>query len=48
MPNQKLFVIGQTTAKSLIDLGINDFKIAESPSEEGLAKVIIKSLKSHG
>ncbi len=45
-PNQKLFAIGQSTARTLIDLGISDFEIATSPSEEALAKAIIKNLKS--
>lgn len=46
--NQKLFAIGQTTANLLIESGIDKFEIAAIPSEEGLAKVILKSLKSGG
>ena len=39
---QHIIAIGTTTAKALTELGINDFTIAEQPSERGLAEAILK------
>jgi len=40
--NQKIYAIGRTTAKTLVSLGIEDFKIAEEPSEIALVKSILE------
>lgn len=38
---QQIFAIGRTTAKALVSIGIEDFNIAEEPTEEALVKVIL-------
>ena len=40
---QKIIVIGKTTGAALKAYGIEDFKIAETPSEEGLVGAILGS-----
>src|SRR5690606_12621716 len=42
---QKLFVIGQPTANFLLKSGIKAFEIANTPSEAGLAEVILENLR---
>lgn len=41
--DQKVFAIGRTTAKTLVSIGIEDFNIAEEPTEEALVKVILEN-----
>ena len=38
---QKAIAIGQTTAKALTQLGINDFTISTQPSEKSLAEAVL-------
>lgn len=42
---QRLFVIGKTTAKFLLETDIKSFEIAQTPSEEGLAEAILENLR---
>ena len=39
--NQKIIVIGETTGNALNPYGIEDFLVAETPSEEGLAEMVL-------
>lgn len=41
--DQKVFALGRTTAKTLVSIGIEDFNIAEEPSEESLVKSILET-----
>lgn len=41
--DQKIFAIGRTTAKALVGLGIEDFNVAETPSETALVEAILKN-----
>ena len=40
--DQKIFAIGRTTEKTLVSMGIQDYKVAEEPTEEALVKVILE------
>lgn len=40
--HQQVFAIGRTTAKTLVSIGIEDFKVAEEPSEAALVKAILE------
>ncbi len=40
--DQKIFALGRTTAKTLVGLGIEDFNVAEEPSEEALVREILE------
>ena len=42
--NQKIIVIGKTTAYALGPYGIDDFRVAQTPSEEGLAAMVLNGL----
>lgn len=42
--NQKILVIGQTTAKKLIEMGYSDFHLATAPKEEALAQYCLRYL----
>ena len=39
--NQKIIVIGKTTGDALNRYGIEDFLVAQTPSEEGLAAIVL-------
>ncbi len=40
--DQSVYAIGRTTAKTLVSVGIEDFLIAEEPSEAALAKAVLQ------
>ncbi len=42
--DQKIFAIGRTTEKTLIGMGIEEYKVAEEPSEESLVKIILTAI----
>ncbi len=44
---QHVIAIGQTTAKALIELGINDFTISNQPSEEDLAEAVLNNIPNN-
>jgi len=44
--DQKVFALGRTTAKTLVGLGIEDFNVAEEPSEKALVKGILELIKA--
>ncbi len=39
--DQKVFAIGRTTAKALVSIGIEEFNIAEEPTEEALVQAVL-------
>lgn len=39
--HQKIYAIGRTTAKTLVSMGLEDFKVSEEPSEEALVRAIL-------
>jgi len=43
--NQKIIVIGETTGDALRPYGIDDFMVAQTPSEEGLATMVLDGCK---
>lgn len=40
--DQSVYAIGRTTAKTLVSIGIEDFLIAEEPSEAALVKAVLQ------
>jgi uroporphyrinogen-III synthase len=43
-PAQKVFAIGETTAETLVSLGLKEVVVATQPSLDDLAKLVLESI----